>query len=68
MKVSVFNFNAKMADNLFDIGMLAEKSKVSRNTISRIKNGKTTEVRPSTIGKLAKALGHKVEDLLEEES
>lgn len=66
MKVSVFNFNTKMADNLFDIGILTEKSKVSRNTISRIKNGKTTEVRPSTIGKLAKALGCKVEDLLEE--
>lgn len=67
MKISVLNFNTKMADNLFDIGILMEKSKVSRNTISRIKNGKTTEVRPSTIGKLAKALGCRVEDLLEEE-
>lgn len=67
MKINVKNLDTAMANNLFDIAVLAERSKVSRNSISRIKNGRTTEVRPSTVGKLAKALGCKVEDLLQEE-
>ena len=67
MRVNASILNAVMADNLFDIGILAEKSKVSRNSISRIRNGKTVEVRTSTVGKLAKALNVKVEDLLQEE-
>ena len=66
MKIDIHKFNNEMANNLLDIGILAEKSKVSRNSISRIKNGKVTEIRPSTVGKLAKALGCKVEDLLQD--
>lgn len=66
MKINVKNLDTAMANNLFDIAVLAERSEVSRNSISRIKNGRTTEVRASTVGKLAKALGCKVEDLLQD--
>lgn len=66
MKINVKNLDTAMANNLFDIAVLAERSEVSRNSISRIKNGRTTEVRASTVGKLAKVLGCKVEDLLQD--
>lgn len=56
----------KMTENLFSIEELSIVSKVSRNSISRIKNGKTTEVRLTTIGKLAQALKCEVKDLVKE--
>lgn len=42
---------------------LAELSGVSRVTLARLKAG-TQQARPQTLGKLAKALGVKVEDLI----
>lgn len=44
---------------------LSEKSGVNQVTIARIKAG-TQQPRPQTLGKIARALGCKVEDLLED--
>lgn len=45
---------------------LSKESGVSQVTIARMKAG-TQVPRPQTLGKVARALGVKVEDLLEEE-
>lgn len=44
---------------------LSKNANVSRNIISELKTGKKTTVRPQTLGKLARALGVRVEDLVE---
>lgn len=44
--------------------VLAERTGISTCTLARIKNGHQ-KARPSTIGKIAKALNVKVEDLIE---
>ncbi len=45
---------------------LQKESEVGRTTISKILNGKKTEVQAHIAGKIARALGVKVEDLLED--
>lgn len=52
-----------MSDSMMNIELLRQASGVSRNTISRVLNS-DIKIRPQTAGKLAKALGVKVEDLL----
>ena len=52
-----------MSNSMMNIELLREASGVSRNTISRVLNS-DIKIRPQTTGKLAKALGVKVEDLL----
>jgi transcriptional regulator with XRE-family HTH domain len=47
-------------------GELAEKAGVGINTIVRIETGEITEPRVSTLRKLARALGLKPRDLLED--
>lgn len=42
---------------------LAEKSSVSRTTISELETGKTEVVRNTTLEKIAKALNRKVTDI-----
>lgn len=49
----------------FTVDDLSKKSKVGRQTISRIEKG-MTEPRISTIGKIAKALNIDVEELIED--
>lgn len=63
MRISIEKFNLILANRAITINQLSENSKVSRVTISRIKSG-TQKARPHTIGKLAKALNCKVEDLI----
>lgn len=43
---------------------LSKNANVSRNIISELKTGKKTTVRPQTLGKLARALGVRAEDLI----
>ena len=66
MMISVEKLDLLLANNIIPIQKLSEDSGVSRVTIARMRSG-TQKARPQTIGKLAKALGCKVEDLLEEE-
>ena len=58
----------KLKSLIFNNGLtyteLSKSSGVSRTSINRIVNN-DFKARPSTVGKLAKALGCKVEDLLE---
>ena len=56
-------FTIAMGNAAINIEDLSKLSGVSRNTIYRIRNEKLTP-RTSTIGKLAKALNVKVEDLI----
>ena len=44
----------------------AEKAGLSVGLVSKMLNGHSVNVRPSTVGKLAKALECKVEDLLQD--
>ncbi len=65
MKINDQKLNIAMANKCFDQKALAIKTGVSYATIRRsTQNNKT---RPSTIGKIAKALGVAVEDLIEKE-
>lgn len=64
MKLNIGNLNLQMANACMSINDLAEKSDVSRNSIGKFISGRT-EPRPATVGKIAKALGCKVEDLIE---
>lgn len=43
---------------------IAEKAGVSRVVVSKIINGRQLSARPQTLGKIAKALNVKVEDLM----
>lgn len=65
MKLSVKKLNLLLANQVMPIEELSKKSEVSRITIARMKAG-TQEPRPQTLGKIARALGVKVEDLLED--
>lgn len=63
MKLSSRKMNIIMAEQGVNTPMLAVKSNVSRNTISAVLNGKTC--RRDTAGKIAKALGVSVAELVE---
>ena len=64
MKIAINRLMAKMAVRECTFTALADASGVSRTTLSYIKNGKTC--RPDVAGKLAKALGVDVEEILEQ--
>lgn len=64
MVINVEMFLLSMAKATMSTTQLAEISGVTRTVISRIVNGKIDKVRPQTIGKLANALGVRVEDLI----
>lgn len=66
MKINRTKLTLAMANACMSINDLAKKSKVSRVSIGRFLNGKT-EPKPATVGKLAKALNVKVENLIESE-
>jgi DNA-binding Xre family transcriptional regulator len=65
MKIDEKKLNLAMAENCFSTEQLSQIAGVSSVTITRIKNG-SQKARPATIGKLAKALNVKVEELIED--
>lgn len=65
MKLSVKKLNLLLANKVMPIEELSKESGVSRVTIARMRAG-IQEPRPQTLGKIARALGVKVEDLLED--
>lgn len=64
MEINLYKFKLAIANALITTTDLAEKANVSRTLISNIVNGKKSEVQPATVGKLARALDIKVEDLI----
>ncbi|QEH71024.1 helix-turn-helix transcriptional regulator [Cellulosilyticum sp. WCF-2] len=62
--MNLYKFKLAIANALITTTDLAEKANVSRTLISNILNGKKSEVQPATVGKLARALDIKVEDLI----
>lgn len=64
MKVNKEKLDLAMATNCLSFEKLSKITGVSPVTIARIKNG-SQKPRPSTVGKIAKALGMKVEDLID---
>lgn len=65
MKLSVEKYYLFLANECMSTQELSEKSGVSQVTIRRLISRKQ-EARPQTIGKIAKALNVKVQDLLEQ--
>lgn len=65
MKINVSKLNLEMAKACMSTNDLADKSQVSRTSIGKFIGGKS-EPRPVTVGKIAKAIGCKVEDLLDD--
>mgnify|MGYP005886107461 FL=1 len=63
MKISVQKLSVETARKCWDSKVLREKAEISTQTIQNIKRGK--EVLPITAGKIARALGVDVADLLE---
>lgn len=66
MKIKVDKMLISMAASGLTINELADRSGVSRNTISAIKAGKAN-CRPDKVGAIAKALGVDVAELIETE-
>ena len=65
MIVSVDKLDRVMASKMLTLKQLSEKSGVSNVTIVRLKNG-TQKPKPITVGKLAKALGVDVTEIIED--
>ncbi|ADZ84327.1 helix-turn-helix domain-containing protein [Cellulosilyticum lentocellum] len=66
MKIDTHKLSVEIARNCFSAEELSKCAGISRVTLQRLKSGRQV-ARPQTIGKLAKALEVKVEDLLKEE-
>lgn len=66
LKIDTHKLAIEMARNCLSFEKLSKSAGISRTTLQRIKSGRQI-ARPQTIGKLAKALEVKVEDLLKEE-
>lgn len=66
MEMDIKKFNLALANSCLTLEELSKKSGVGRCTISRVKND-SQKATPRTLGKLAKALGVRVEDLLQKE-
>lgn len=65
MEINVGKLKSLIYNNGLTYTQLSKNSGVSRASINRIVNN-DFKARPSTVGKLAKALGCKVEDLLQD--
>ncbi len=65
MKIDNNKFEIAMANACFTAENLAKQTGIAQVTIARIKKG-TQQPRPATVGKIAKALNCKVEDLIDE--
>lgn len=64
LKIDKNKFDLAMARNCFTSEKLSNLTGISKVTIIRVKNG-SQNPRPMTVGKIAKALNVKVEDLIE---
>ena len=64
MKLNVTKLLIAVGEQQMSFQELAEKSGVSRNTISAVKAGKTC--RPDIAGKIANAINRPLTDLIEE--
>lgn len=64
MKISNKKLEMAMASACCTAENLSKITGIAQGTIARIKKG-TQEPRPATVGKIAKGLGIKVEDLAE---
>ena len=62
MSINIEKFKSIVINSGFTVSELSKYSGVSRTTINRINSG--TVVKPSTLGKIARTLGVKVEDLI----
>lgn len=65
MKINIQKLDVIMATQCLTSEMLSKITGVSQVSISRFKKG-TQQPRPATVGKIAKALGVKVEELIED--
>ena len=63
MKVNKKKFEIAVANACIKYGELSKKSNVSQFTITRMQTG--AETNPDTVGKIAKTLGVKAEDLID---
>lgn len=66
MKISVQKLEMAMADACLLTTDLCRTAEINCSTLSRIKSGK--DANPSTVGKIAKALGVTVQELIETEA
>lgn len=64
MKISKNNLEIAMAKSCITLKALSLKSGIRQETIARIKKG-VQDATPATVGKIAKALGVDVEELIE---
>ena len=64
MKINSEKFELAMSNAVIGTKQLSILTDLSQETIARIKNGRQNP-RPMTLGKIAKALNVKVEDLVE---
>ena len=64
MKINNEKFELAMSNAVIGTKQLSILTDLSQETIARIKNGRQNP-RPVTVGKIAKALNVKVEDLVE---
>lgn len=63
MKIAKFNLELAMANACITTNELSNKANLNYSTLTRIKSGNPTT--PATIGKIAKALDVKVEELID---
>lgn len=66
MVIDVKKLDKAMASKMFTLKELSKESGVSNVTIIRLKNG-TQKPKPITVGKIAKALGVDVTEIIETE-
>ncbi len=66
MKISIQKLEMAMADACLLTTDLCKMAEINCSTLSRIKAGK--EANPSTVGKIAKALGVTAQELIETEA
>lgn len=66
MKANVVSIKIAMANNCIEVCDLQKKTEMPRPTLNKVLSG--CSVRPATLGKVAKALGVDVREIMEGES
>lgn len=65
MRIDAKKYNLLLANEAMSVKELADLSGINEVTLCRVKNG-LQAARPQTLGKIAKALNCRVEDLIED--
>lgn len=65
MKANVISIKIAMANNCIEVCDLQKKAEMPRPTLNKVLSGRS--VRPATLGKVAKALGIDVREIMEVE-